>query len=87
MATLVVTGPGDVVSALAANSDESVSVVAVSQGASQSGPWTAVVRAGEDQIPSLTALGCTVDTVTGDADELAAWQTLSGQIDDQLPIA
>jgi len=45
------------------------------------GTWTVSGHTAAENIPALTALGCTVSIVVSDADELARWETLDGQID------
>jgi hypothetical protein len=45
------------------------------------GTWTVTAQTAEENIPALTNLGASVQTVRTDAEELAKWQTLDTQID------
>lgn len=51
------------------------------------GTWTVTGHTAEANIPTLTGLGCTVNIVITDADELAQWQAIDGQVDSGPGIA
>jgi hypothetical protein len=87
MAMLRVTGPVAVLGGLPANESIQVSVVRTTAADNGDGTWTISAHAAEDQVPALTALGCTVQVVTSDVDEVAHWLVIGSQIDDQLPNA
>jgi hypothetical protein len=86
MATLAVTGSPAVMGPLPNDASLEPGIVYLHAWADQDGNWVAIISAPESQIPALTALGCTVVTVTSDADQVAAWVAVGGQVDDQLPI-
>jgi hypothetical protein len=51
------------------------------------GTWTVTGHTAEANIPALTGLGCTVNIVVSDADELTLWQTIDDQVDSGPGIA
>jgi hypothetical protein len=51
------------------------------------GTWTVTASTAEENIPALTDLGCTVQVVVSDADELARWEVIDTQIDNEPPVA
>ncbi|HUZ34954.1 MAG TPA: hypothetical protein VMV17_01335 [Streptosporangiaceae bacterium] len=51
------------------------------------GTWTVTGQTAEANIPALTGLGCTVVIAVSDADELARWQVIDTQIDNEPPVA
>lgn len=55
--------------------------------ANDDGTWTVTAQTAEANIGALSNLGCVVRVVTSDAEQLARWQALESQIDDQPPVA
>ena len=45
------------------------------------GTWRVTGHVAEANIPDLQGLGCTVQILVGDADEVAEWQAIDDQID------
>jgi hypothetical protein len=84
MATLALTGPRDLLGRLPSEGSVSVSIVASTAEKNDDGTWSVTVYAGEDQVPALEALGCTVRVVTTDAELLARWEEIAV---DEPPIA
>jgi hypothetical protein len=81
VAVLALTAPAGVLSQLAGNDDIQVAIVRATARDNGDGTWSVVVHAGEDQIPALQGLGCTVRTLTTDAEELARFEVTDTQID------
>jgi hypothetical protein len=87
MATLAVTAPADVLSQLPSVSDFPLDLATGTATDNQDGTWTVNAQSGEENIPALTALGCTVSVIEDDATELARWQVIDAQIDNEPPVA
>jgi hypothetical protein len=45
------------------------------------GTWRVTAHVAEANIPALQELGCTVQVLVSDADEVAQWQAIDDQID------
>jgi len=76
MATLALTGPGELLGRLPSQSLP-VSVVASTAEENDDGTWSVTVYAGEDKIPALEALGYAIEVVTTDAELIARWQEIA----------
>ena len=75
MATLALTGPGELLGRLPSQSLP-VSVVASTAEENDDGTWSVTAYAAEDQVPALEVLGYSVRVVTADAELLARWQEI-----------
>lgn len=88
MATLAVTGPVSVLSQLPTVGDSFALALAPDTASDNGdGTWTVTAQSGEENVPALTALGCTVVVVEDDATELARWQRIDTQVDNEPPVA
>ncbi len=85
MGVLLVTGPAEVLRGLPRATTVTVAVVTATATDNNDGTWSVTVHATEDQIPGLQALGCTVQALVGDAEELAQWEAIDDQIDREPP--
>jgi hypothetical protein len=86
MATLAVTASVGVLSQLPTiGSSFPLSLVRSTATDNQDGTWTVTAMSDEANIPALTALGCTVIVIVDDATELARWQVIDTQIDNEPP--
>ena len=87
MATLTITASVDVLSQLPAVTDFPLALAPNTATDNRDGTWTVTAQSGETNIPALTALGATVAVIEDDAAELARWQVLDTQIDNEPPVA
>lgn len=87
MAVLALTGSPSMLGRLPGNTDVRVAVVASTARDNGDGTWSVTAHAGEDQIAALEELGCTVQTLVTDAQELADFEVIDTQIDDSPPVA
>ncbi len=87
MAVLALTAAPDVLRGLPAAVDFPLSIVASTARDNGDGGWTVAAHTEEANIPALEAAGVTVRTVVTDADQLARWETLDTQIDDDPGVA
>jgi hypothetical protein len=82
MAILSVTGSPAVLDQLAdAEDDFPLAVVGPTATDNGDGTWTVTAMTDEANVPALTALGATVTVAISNADELAQWQAVDGQVD------
>jgi hypothetical protein len=87
MATLAVTGSVDVLSLLPGVTDFPLALAPDTATDNQDGTWTVTAQSSEANVPALAALGATVTVIEDDAAELARWQVLDTQIDNEPPVA
>ncbi|HEY7145485.1 MAG TPA: hypothetical protein VH637_14675 [Streptosporangiaceae bacterium] len=88
MATIAVTAPAGVLSQLpAAGSSFPLALAASTAADNGDGTWTVTAMTDEANIPALTALGATVTVIEDDAAELARWQAIDSQVDNEPPLA
>ncbi len=85
MAVLQLRAPADVLRSLPSSETVTVAVVRTTAVDNDDGTWSLTVHAEEDQIPALQALGCDVETLVSDAEELEQWQIIDTQIDREPP--
>jgi hypothetical protein len=88
MATIAVTATAEVLSQLpAVGSSFPLALAASTAKDNGDGTWTVTAQTDEENIPALTALGATVAVIEDDAAELARWQVIDTQIDNEPPVA
>jgi hypothetical protein len=87
MATLSITGPVEVLGQLPAVTDFPLALAPHTAADNGDGTWTVTAQSDEANIPALGALGATVTVIEDDAAELARWQVLDTQIDNEPPVA
>ncbi|MGV8977818.1 MAG: hypothetical protein ACOH17_07225 [Cellulomonas sp.] len=87
MAVLALTAPPAILGSLTGISDFPLAVVRTTAADNGDGTWTVTAETEETNISALQSLGCVVLTVVSDADQLALWQTIDTQIDDEPPVA
>jgi hypothetical protein len=88
MATLAVTGPVEALSQLPASDGDFVLALAPDTASDNGdGTWTVTAQSAEENVPALTALGCTVVVIEDDATELARWQRIDTQVNNEPPVA
>lgn len=87
MATLAITGPVEVLGQLPAVTDFPLALAPHTATDNGDGTWTVTGQSDEANIPALGALGATVTVIEDDAAELARWQVLDTQIDNEPPVA
>lgn len=83
MALLALTASADVLRGLPAVTDFYLSVVRSTAIDNGDGTWTVAAQADEGDTAKLEALGCTVAVTTSNADQLARWQAIDDQIDNE----
>jgi hypothetical protein len=81
MAILALTAAPEVLRGLPTDPTLQIGVVRTTAIDNADGTWSVTAHGGEDQIPALQALGCTVRIVLTDAAQLARWQVIDTQID------
>lgn len=86
MAVLALTGTPGVLSQLVGNASVQVALARGTAHDNGDGTWSIVGYADEDQIAALQALGITVEMVKTDAQQLADYEVVDSQIDDN-PVA
>jgi hypothetical protein len=84
---LALTATADVLGALPSKVDFTLDVLRGTAVDNGDGTWSVTAETQEENIAALQALGCTVVTVVSDADQLARWDTLDTQIDNEPPVA
>ena len=87
MAILAVSGTLEVLGQLPVDTTAPGAVVDSTAADNGDGTWSVTVHAAEDQIPGMQEIGCTVTIVVSDADELARWQAIDGQVDTGTGVA
>jgi len=87
VAVLTLTGAVAVLGALPSATGFPLAVVRSTATDNGDGTWTVTAETEEGNIGALQALGCVVLTVVSDAEQLARWQTLDTQIDNEPPVA
>jgi hypothetical protein len=87
VATLAITGSVDVLAQLPGINDFPLALAPNTAADNGDGTWTVTAQSSEANIPALSALGATVTVIEDDAAELARWQVLDGQIDNEPPVA
>jgi hypothetical protein len=88
MAIVAITGSTDLLGQLPAiGSSFPLALARTTATDNGDGTWTVTGQTDEANIPALTGLGCTVQVVESDADELARWQVVDTQIDNEPPVA
>lgn len=88
MATIAITGSPTVLSQLPTiGSSFPLALAPNTARDNGDGTWTVTAQTAEANIPALTDLGASVRTVENDADELARWQEIDTQIDNEPPVA
>jgi hypothetical protein len=87
MAILAVTSAADVLGQLPGTVTFPLAILRATVADNGDGTRRVTAETTEDNIPALTALGCTVQVIVTDADQLARAQVIQSQTDDQLPIA
>jgi hypothetical protein len=87
IAVLALTATPDILGQLRDNESIQVAVVINTASDNGDGTWSVTALTGEEQIPAIQALGCTVETLVTDAEELADFETVDSQIDDSPPVA
>jgi hypothetical protein len=86
MAILALTASSDILGALP-SATFPLSVVGSTAVDNGDGTWTVTAETDESNIAALQALGCTVVTAVSDADQIALWDVVSTQIDNEPPVA
>jgi hypothetical protein len=81
VAILAVTAPLEALGMLPVDPTAPGAVVASTAADNGDGTWSVTVHAAEDQIPSMQEVGCTVEIIVSDADELARWEEIQSQVD------
>jgi hypothetical protein len=82
MATVSITGTTDVLGQLPATGDSFPLALAPDTATENGdGTWRVTGLVAEANIPALQELGCTVQILVSDADEVAQWQAIDDQID------
>ena len=76
MAYLAVTGSRDLMVLLPAQESLRIGIIGSTADENEDGTWTALVYAGEDQIPALEQLGYAVRLGTTDAELRERWREL-----------
>jgi hypothetical protein len=84
---LALTATAGVLGGLALITDFPLAVAFSTTADNGDGTSTVTVSAAEADIPALEALGCAVRILIDDAEQLARWQRLDTQIDDEPPVA
>ena len=87
MAVLALTAAPAVLGALPRSADFPLAVVRTTATDNGDGTWTVTAETEEANTAALQALGCVVRTVVSDADQLALWETVDTQIDNEPPVA
>jgi uncharacterized Rossmann fold enzyme len=87
VAILAVTGTLEVLGQLPADTTAPCAVVSSTAADHGDGTWSVTVHAAEDQIAAMQEVGCTVEIVVSDADELARWQVIDSQVDTGTGVA
>jgi hypothetical protein len=87
VAVLALTATAAVLTGLPSGADFPLEIVASTATNNGDGTWTVTGETLEAHIAALEALGCTVRTVIDDAEQLARWQVLETQIDNEPPVA
>jgi hypothetical protein len=88
MATISVTGTPDVLGLLPTIGSSFALALADGTGKDNGdGTWTVTAMTAEENIPALAALGATVNVLEDDDAELAAWQELDNEIDNEPPVS
>ncbi len=87
MATLSITGPAEVLARLPAVDDLPLALAPSTATDNGDGTWTVTAQSDEANVAALGALGATVTVIEDDAAELARWQVLDGQVDNEPPVA
>jgi hypothetical protein len=85
VAVLSVRGSADVLGSLVDVVDFPLAIVAPTAVDNGDDTWSVTVESSEDNISTLEGMGCTVQVVVSDADQVAQWDALNDQIDDELP--
>lgn len=82
MAILSITGSPEVLDQLQdAEDDFALAIVGPTAVDNGDGTWTVTAMTDEANVPALTALGAVVTVAVSNADELAQWQAIDGQVD------
>jgi len=82
MATVSITGSTDVLGQLPAMGNSFTLALAPDTATENSdGTWRVTGIVAEANIPALQEIGCTVQILVTDADEVAEWQAIDDQID------
>ena len=82
MATVSITGPVAVLGQLPTTGDSFPLALAPDTATENAdGTWRVTGHVAESNIPDLEGLGCTVQILVTDADEVAQWQAIDDQID------
>jgi hypothetical protein len=87
VAILAVTGTLEVLGQLPVDTTAPGAVVSSTAADNGDGTWSVTVHAAEDQIAGMQEVGCTVEIVVSDADELARWQVIDTQVDTGTDVA
>jgi hypothetical protein len=88
MATISITGTPTVLNQLPTIGNSfPLSLAKATATDNGNGTWTVTGHAAEADIPSLNGLGCTVNVLVSDADELTRWETIDTQIDNGPGVA
>lgn len=87
MATLSITGSAEVLGQLPAVNDFPLALAPSTATDNGDGTWTVTAQSDEANVPALRALGATVTVIEDDAAELARWQVLDSQIDNEPPVS
>ena len=87
MAVLALTAAPAILGALPSTAGFPLAVVRTTATDNGDGTWTVTAETEETNIAPLQALGCLVRTVVSDADQLALWETIDTQIDNEPPVA
>jgi hypothetical protein len=85
MGTFQLRAAPEVLRALPSSTTATVAVAPATATENDDGTWSLVVHGGEDRIPALEALGCQVEVLVTDAQELERWQVIDDQIDREPP--
>jgi hypothetical protein len=82
MATVSITGSTAVLGQLPTTGDSFPLALAPDTATENAdGTWRVTGHVAEADIPALQGLGCTVQILVSDADEVAEWQAIDDQID------
>ena len=85
VAVLALTATAEALGALPRNANFRLSVVSSTAQDNGDGTWSVTAATAEANIAALEALGCTVRTLVSDAEQLARWQVIDTQIDNEPP--
>jgi hypothetical protein len=85
VAVLSVTGTTDVLGSLIDVVDFPLAIVAATAVDNGDDTWSVTAETSEDNVSALESMGCTVQVVISDADQIQQWDELASQINDELP--